>query len=169
MAAVVTDVAQADKGYGVWEGDAGVAVNISVAELCDEGDEDGFGESVGFVEEDDQGAVKMSAEAGEGTLEDVSVAVEVGVLEEGFAVWDIGVFHGIIHGMEEVVGAVFGVGEIAEDFEGAVEGMVTAGGVELAGELLYARRFTGLSCGVDEEVLLAVDEALEFGEACGGR
>jgi hypothetical protein len=117
---VVAEVTEADEGDGVWEGEAGGAVNVAVAELCDEGDEEGFGEAVGFIEEENEGTVKMSAEAREGTLEDVTVAVEVGVLQEGFAVRDIGVFHGIIHGMEEVVGAFFGVGEIAEDFEGAV-------------------------------------------------
>jgi hypothetical protein len=59
-------------------------------------------------------------------------------------------------------------GGVAKRFEGAVEGVVVAGGVELACELLYAGGFTGLSCGVDEEVLRIVDESLEFGEASGG-
>jgi hypothetical protein len=47
--------------------------------------------------------------------------------------------------------------------------VVVGGGVELAGELLYAGGFAGLASGVDEEVLLVVDEALQLGEAGGGR
>jgi hypothetical protein len=44
-----------------------------------------------------------------------------------------------------------------------------AAGVELPGEVLYAGGFAGLAGGVDEEILLVFDEALEFGVACGGR
>jgi hypothetical protein len=41
-------------------------------------------------------------------------------------------------------------------------------GVELVGEMLDAGGFAGLAGGVDEEVLLAVDEALQLGDAGGG-
>jgi hypothetical protein len=167
-AAVVTDVTEADEGDGVGKGETGGTVDISVAELCDEGDEEGGAESVGFVEEEDEGAVEAAAVAGEGALEDVSVVVEIGVLEEGLPMWEIGVFEGTVDGTEKGEDAVLGVGEFFGVFEGTVEGVVTAAGVEPVGEVLDAGGFAGLAGGVDEEVLLAVDEALEFGEAGDG-
>jgi hypothetical protein len=164
---VVADVTQADEGDGVWEGDAGGAVNVAVAELCDEGNEDGFGEAVGFVGEEDEGAVEKAAVLGESAAEDVVMVVEVGVLEEHFPMWESKVEQGVIHGAEESEDAVPGFGDVAQGLEGAVEGVVFVAGVELSSELLYAGGFAGLAGGVDEEVLLAVDEALEFWQARG--
>jgi hypothetical protein len=86
---VVAEVTQPDEGDRVREGDAGGTVDVAVAELGDEGDEDGFGESVGFVEEDDQGAVEESAVLGERAPEDVVMVVEVGVLKELFPMWEV--------------------------------------------------------------------------------
>jgi hypothetical protein len=70
--------------------------------------------------------------------------------------------------MEQGEDTFFGVGEFFGVLERAVEGVVTPGGVEPMGELLYAGGLAGLSCGVDEEVLLTVDEALQFGQAGDG-
>jgi hypothetical protein len=77
---VVTEVAQADKGNGPGEGNDGGAVNVTVAELCDEGDEYGFGEAVDFVEEEDERAVDGSAVVRECGLEDTS-GVVTGLVE----------------------------------------------------------------------------------------
>jgi hypothetical protein len=152
----------------VWERDAGGAADVAIAELGDEGEEEGEGESVDFVEEEDQGTVEDTAVSGEGVLEDAGVVVEIGALEESLGVGDVLSFEGTSDGVEQGVDTFFGVGEGFGVFEGAVEGVVVSGGVELVCKLLYAGGFAGLSCGVDEEVLLTVDEALEFGDACDG-
>jgi hypothetical protein len=46
--------------------------------------------------------------------------------------------------------------------------VIFTAGVELVSEVLDAGSFTGLAGGVDEEVLLVVDEALQFGNTGGG-
>jgi hypothetical protein len=101
-------------------------------------------------------------------LEDFGVVIEVGVLKELFPMRETEAFEGVVNSMEEAAYSLFGVGEIAERFQRAVEGVVVAGGVKLLGELLDARRFARLAGGVDEEVLLVVNEALEFRQAGGG-
>jgi hypothetical protein len=89
-------------------------------------------------------------------------------LKELFPMRETEAFEGVVNSMEEAAYSLFGVGEIAECFERAVEGVGVAGGVKLLGELLDARRFARLAGGVDEEVLLVVNEALEFRQARGG-
>jgi hypothetical protein len=162
---VVADVAQADKGDGVGKRAVDIAAGVTVAELCDEGDEDGFGEAVGFVEEDDEGAVEEAAkvEEPEGELAGIILSGRTWG-EEGDGVSAQTAFDAVYDGLYPH----FGVGDVAEGFERAVEGVVASGGVELSGEVFDAGGFAGLSCGVDEEVLLTVDEALQFGQAGDG-
>jgi hypothetical protein len=107
---VVTDVAQADKGDGVWEGEAGVAADVSVTELGDEGEEEGEWEAVNFVEEEDKGAVEEAAVLGVGVLEDSCVVVEIGVLQEYPGVGYLLVFERPAEGVEQGIDAFFGVG-----------------------------------------------------------
>jgi hypothetical protein len=79
-----------------------------------------------------------------------------------------GTLYDEVDAFQEGFDTLFGSGYVAERFEGSIEGVEFTAGVKLLCELLNAGGFAGLSCGVDEEVLLAVDEPLQLGAAGGG-